>query len=127
MDTAACDMGGFLAKSKPPETIREHTDNLLELLVRFCAQYPEALSDSEKEITRYAAEYHDFGKTEYIFRRNILAACGRPFERDPVRERLYEGRKSFPHGYLSPAFLPIDSMRRELGDDGLRALVNAIY
>lgn len=127
MDTAAHNMDNYLAKSRPKETVRKHTDKLLSLLACFCEQYPEALSETEKKLAEYAAEYHDDGKTEYIFRRNISAACGIPFVRNEALESLYEGRTSFPHGYLSPAFLPIDRLRKELGDDGLRALVNAIY
>ena len=120
-------MNEYIAKSNPPESIRQHTDKLLSLLDGLMQLYPEALSERELTLVRLAAEYHDYGKISYLFQRSVSEKAGVPFERVAALDELYKKYDSFPHGYLSPAFLPLMELRKTLGDDGLLALVNAIY
>jgi len=120
-------MDKYIAKSNPPESVRQHTGRLLALLDGLTLLYPEALSEDELALVKLAAEYHDYGKASYLFQRSVSEWAGLPFERIPALDKLYNKLESFPHGYLSPAFLPLADLRKTLGDDGLRALVNAVY
>ncbi len=120
-------MNMYIAKSNPPESIRQHTDNLLHLLDGLLRLYPEALSESEAVLSKLAAEYHDYGKTIYLFQRNVSEKACLPFNRIQALDTLYKNFDSIPHGYLSPAFLPLMELRKTLGNEGLWALVNSIY
>lgn len=120
-------MDEFLAKSNPPESIRQHTDKLLALLDELTNLYPESLSEREKTLVALAAEYHDYGKTIYQFQRSVGKKAGRTVEDIPALDVLYQKHPYFPHGYLSPAFLPWKELRKQLGDAGLSALINAIF
>lgn len=120
-------MDKYYAKSHPVETIRQHTDKLLDLLRSFASLYPQALSPQEYKLIELASECHDKGKTAYIFQKKICSVAKLPFHALPEQEALYAQLGYIPHGYLSPAFLPIKELKGELTKDELTALVSAVY
>lgn len=122
----------FLAKSRPKETLRQHTDRLLQNFEELLHFYGRHFTEAERRLIRLAAEYHDYGKTNYAFTRRIFLSAEEPFQTDKEQEFLYATLKEVPHGYLSPAFLPFNELcdqSRPRGDvkRELFALVNAIF
>lgn len=120
-------MDEFIAKSNPPESIRQHTDRLLALLEELRRIYPECLTDEEYEIVKLACEYHDYGKTVYNFQKKISAKAGQAFSIEPEMEKLYQTCENVPHGYLSPAFIPIKELKQSIGMENLIVLVSAVF
>ncbi len=120
-------MDNFIAKSNPRESIRSHTDKLARLLADLLQQYPESLNAAEGQLVAIAAEYHDYGKAIYQFQRDLSKLVGEPFLQDQDLEELYRSLGHFPHGYVSPAFLPINKLRKSFGDMGACAVINAIF
>ncbi|EHV5202450.1 CRISPR-associated helicase Cas3' [Listeria monocytogenes] len=88
-------MTEYLAKSKPAETIQEHTDKLLLNYQLIKELYPKI------EVDWYLLELvcllHDLGKMNVLFQRKMI--CG--------------GRPSgeIQHGFLSVAFVPVKKLK----------------
>ncbi|MBC1936820.1 CRISPR-associated helicase Cas3' [Listeria grandensis] len=90
-------MNKYLAKSKPEETIQEHTDNLLanyELLQKY---YPEIRVNWH--FLNLACMIHDLGKMNLFFQEKVSG--GR------------RNKKEIPHNYLSVAFVPYKKLKEE--------------
>ena len=107
----------FYAKSKPLETLDEHTDKVCERLEAILSLYGDRFSENEKRLGRLACRYHDFGKVERIFQ-EIVRGKRRPVE--------------LPHGFLSGMFLWKDaqddpSLLAGFSEEEIRALYTAIH
>lgn len=99
-----------LAKSNPEETIAEHTNKLLFEFDKFCNEYGYFFTDDEIKTIQLAIQYHDYGKMI-----------------DEFQNALKNGKKVkiFPHGYISPAFIDINSL--DLNKEFVWVLINAIF
>lgn len=101
----------YYAKSNPKESIKEHTDKLLENLEELKEIYGnEILKEKGIEESRFwylleiICKYHDIGKTYTPFQNIIKTKIGEPYTKT---EYNYEKIK---HEQLSPAFLPIEKL-----------------
>lgn len=105
----------FLAKSHPRETLRQHTDKVLQKLERIFTLYGDHFTVNEKDLLRIACEYHDYGKIEQVFQ---LAVRG---ERRSIE---------MPHGFLSGLFLwdaKHSDLQNAYSEEEIRALYTAIH
>jgi CRISPR-associated endonuclease/helicase Cas3 len=120
----------IFAKSKPQETLYEHTQKLLENLKILKTMYGSKIENIlpsvvNKELFWHCvyttAFYHDFGKAYTPFQNVIREMIG--------QEKIYSPFKNdIPHGYLSPAFLPFEEMSNLLYNDNelIKIIVQAI-
>lgn len=111
------------------ETIRQHTDKLLEDFRKFKNLYGKFFSDIQLKAIEIACEYHDYGKASFNFQKNI---GNEEFISRMKSEKLYneiinmysevycdagiESKRIFPHGYLSCAFMNKDKIMAELSE-----------
>ena len=89
------DISKYSAKSNPPETLQEHTENVkkeLELLKKL--NYIP--SEHIYELTKVACHYHDYGKMNPEFQKRI---------RTIGKKRKFDSSKEVPHNILSIYFL----------------------
>ena len=129
------DMLSLKAKSNPSETIREHTDKLLSALENLKELYGSYFDDNTLKSIWYACEYHDYGKVMYNFQKNNSkdGSCSNTLDTDTQKtlNKLYNdlgfSGTTVPHGYISPAFLPIKEMVATLDKDCISNIVSAIY
>lgn len=116
----------FLAKTKNMETIIEHTDNLYKNFLILKKLYPN-LKNIDWNILKIACLYHDLGKMNTKFQNKLI----RKLKKDnPDLEELKDDLKDIdeiPHGYLSPAFLPKQELKKIYNSDKLRILYQSIY
>lgn len=101
----------FYAKSNPPETIQEHTDKLLEQFDLLKSLYGSQLKNINWKLLKDACLYHDLGKVEKHFQNKLRVAMGMA-TLDLIKNKRLE---TVPHGHLSPAFLPEESILMESG------------
>lgn len=128
----------FLAKSSPEkQTIKEHTEILLEELARLKKMYPYI--NVKWDLLEDACIYHDFGKINTKFQNKIMQKIDENME---LLNDLFPRIQEIPHGYLSCAFIPLDRIsniedrkillqavfyhhkRPEVGMDDLKTIVN---
>ncbi|PZG54623.1 CRISPR-associated helicase/endonuclease Cas3 [Listeria ivanovii] len=104
-------MQKYLAKSNPPETIQEHTDNLLKNFQTLKKLYPEINIDWY--LLELVCLLHDLGKMNQLFQKKLGNVSG--------------GGKEIPHGYLSVAFVPYSKLE-DLGysEDEIQVVYQAI-
>ncbi|MDT8719677.1 CRISPR-associated helicase Cas3' [Clostridium sp. 19966] len=113
----------FIAKTKPKEeTIIEHTDKLIKELERLKNIYPK-INFIDWSLLRFACLYHDLGKMNTKFQNKLMSKV----EKDYLLEDNLNNINEIPHGYLSPAFLPIDYLENIYEEDDLRILYQSIY
>ncbi|WGS65317.1 CRISPR-associated helicase Cas3' [Marinitoga aeolica] len=101
----------FLAKSNPPETIQEHTDNLIEQLNSLKALYNEKIPVNW-DLLKYACVYHDLGKINPDF-----------------QEKLKKGKRNdneIPHSLLSLLFLNPRELKKKFTEDEIKLLYQII-
>ena len=108
----------FLAKSTPPETIVEHTNQVLFQYEQLKSCYP-MIPNVNWDILYLACLYHDLGKMNTKFQNKVNKDNTLP---DPLIDA-----KEVPHGYLSPAFLPIEELTIKYDKNMLRILYQTIY
>lgn len=117
------------------ETIRQHTDKLLESFKNFIDLYGEYFSDNELKAIEIACEYHDYGKTIFSFQKQIK---NNDFISDMKKRGIYNdivkmydeigfSDEVLPHGYISPAFIDMDKLKAEFDMDMIRNIITAIY
>lgn len=110
----------WYAKSIRKETIREHTDHLLnnlKIIKRHLSDYNE-LDDRFWDLLKKAAEYHDIGKCDLLFQNKIHARMG--FD-SPYAVK----RKNFvPHNFISVPLMPLDKW--QLQKEEQRMLIQAV-
>lgn len=99
----------YLAKSRPEETIEEHTNRLIDNLNILKDIYFDM--DINWELLYLACLYHDLGKINKEFQNKIRG------------KRI---KNEIPHAYLSSGLLPIRKILEEHGKEGAKILVNSI-
>lgn len=121
-------MLNLAAKSKPFETIREHTDKLLSDFEEILKLYPGAFDEGIADIIRLVCEYHDYGKAALCFQNMIAKHSGKDF---PCNDReisaFYIRSGNIPHGFLSPAFLSVKELKKKFSDEDVKIIINAIF
>ncbi|PED07573.1 CRISPR-associated helicase/endonuclease Cas3 [Bacillus pseudomycoides] len=114
----------LLAKSNPIETIKEHTNHLIEQYQVLKNLYPN-IDFVDWGLLYLACLYHDIGKVNTKFQNKLLEAMGN-------ENRLIDvlsDEKEIHHGYLSVAFLPLVKWKEEelYSRDELRILCQSIF
>ncbi|MCI1931548.1 MAG: CRISPR-associated helicase Cas3' [Clostridia bacterium] len=122
----------YWAKSRENETIDEHSANLLKGFECFEKLYGDLLCDNEKELIKLAAKYHDYGKRNYQFQKNMYIKkklnMDIPDEEIKRLDNLYKNVcHTIPHGYLSPCVLNIKELKEKFSVDDIKILVTAIF
>jgi CRISPR-associated endonuclease/helicase Cas3 len=110
----------FYAKSETKETIREHTDRLLDNLRLLKNSYGHKFVRMDErmwELLRLAAEYHDVGKANTVFQNKIRRA---------IRQEMLETDcdADVPHNYLSVGLIPFSQL--DLTKEESRLLIHAV-
>ncbi|OUM88541.1 MAG: CRISPR-associated helicase/endonuclease Cas3 [Bacillus thermozeamaize] len=96
----------FLAKSNPPQTIREHTDKLLEMMEWLKNQYGDRMPLMDRrmwELLEIAVRYHDVGKADSAFQYRVQKRLQDQLKLEPVQPVHDE---QVPHNYLSAGLIP---------------------
>lgn len=120
-------------KTKETETIQEHTDKLLAQYEKLKKLYP-SIKYLNWNLLKYASIYHDLGKMNTKMQNRLLEVLKYP-ERLQYPNEMLEKMEEVHHGYLSPAFLPIDDIKETIGknlidkeiENQLRILYQSIY
>lgn len=102
------------------ETIRVHTDKLLDRHSKLQEIYPHALSKEDWALLAEAAEYHDVGKANTKFQNKL-----RKIENEQLD--LLEGIEEVPHAYLSCAYMPLGELLNKYGKEQVHILMLAVY
>ncbi len=84
----------LLAKSKPFQTLKEHSEEVVRNFKSFRSKNLIRLSDSEWDILKKACLFHDFGKANSGFQKKVRGEYVKDI---------------FPHNYLSVAFVNDDN------------------
>lgn len=96
----------FYAKSNPKETIREHTDQLLQRfeqlyeLNKNCYPY---MKKHDWEILKLAVQYHDVGKADIVFQNKI-----RRFLEEPTFDEGFSHKVQ--HNFMSILTIPYEKL-----------------
>lgn len=104
----------LLAKSTG-ESIRQHTDKLIAAINCLQGQYGKYFTDEMLQAILDACEYHDYGKIMYSFQKSV--------GNNKIAKPKGCSDLNIPHGYVSPAFMPI----RQLEQRYIREIVTAVY
>jgi len=113
----------FLAKTYKKKTISEHTKDVLEKVEHIRNLYGDVMCDKNWELLRLASYYHDFGKINHKFQNKLYSVLGIEKKLE-TKEEIIE----IPHGYISPAFLDQNKLKKEgFNKDDITILINAIY
>ena len=116
----------YYAKSKPIETIREHTDKLLENLKLLKNTYGDQIVENINidktrfwKLLKIVCKYHDIGKVYTPFQ-NII-------RKDIGEEKLNTNfsYESLKHEQISPVFVPVN--KYELTNDEKKLVYQTIY
>jgi len=112
------------AKSDPIETLREHTEKVMNNYHKLKAMYGDKIQKIIKDenfwdLLEIACFYHDFGKVYTPFQNEI---------RKRLNTKLLETefKNDIPHGYLSPGFLDFKDINLKYGKDNYVILVQVI-
>lgn len=118
----------FLAKTKDRETIIQHTENLHRNFNMLKKLYPK-LKNLNWDILEMDCLYHDLGKMNTKFQNKLIRKLNEKEEDFNLKELEDDlsDIEEIPHGYLSPAFLPIDELEEKYDEDELRILYQSIY
>lgn len=93
------------AKSKPIETLLEHTNELIKRCQELKDLYPDILAPLHWPLLYTAIQYHDIGKAYSRFQSMIQSKIGGEFP----SLCSYD----IPHNYISPVFLPMKELQSE--------------
>lgn len=128
----------YYAKSDTRETIKQHTDKLLENLERLKSGYQDEIlkaKNIDKERFFYLLEivckYHDIGKVFTPFQNMIREKIKQEEEKEGTKsDFVYEKLETkfiynIKHEQLSPMFVPVESLGLSL--DEKRLVYQAIY
>lgn len=115
----------FYAKTNPIETIREHTDNVLNEFYNLKHIYQKDIDyiinkfmDSQYfwDILNMCCEYHDYGKSNLQFQNKLRTKLYEIADTEDEKEKYKliscDKNEEIPHNYLSPAFLPKEEMKK---------------
>lgn len=110
----------FLAKSKPVETIAEHTERLQKNYALLKDLFPDV--DVDWELLLLAVRYHDIGKINTRFQNKLYKQLG-----FPLLEDRFENEDEIPHGNLSAALLDGKQLKERFDPDAVTILYQAVY
>lgn len=124
----------FLAKTKDRESIIDHTEKLYKNFIKLKCIYPN-ISNLDWKLLELACLYHDLGKMNTKFQNKLIRKLNElEFKQTSKKNDLMcELNDDFleideiPHGYLSPAFLPKDKLKKIYSEDEMRILYQSIY
>lgn len=104
----------ILAKSNPPETLREHTLRVMNELENIRKAYPHSFNVDDKlwALAKLACFYHDLGKVDPVFQKKVRG--------EKVNDH------NFPHNFFSVFFIDTDQVTKEFGKDLLPPLVYSV-
>ena len=116
----------YYAKSEPIETIKEHTEKLLENLKLLKSLYEKQIIKTiniEEErfwkLLEIVCKYHDIGKVYTPFQNIILNKLGKTTIKTPFSYDIIK------HEQLSPMFVPIE--KYNLNEEEITLVYQAIY
>lgn len=113
----------YLAKSKPTQTIKEHTAELIKQYTVLKQIYPDILTDREWELLNYAIKYHDIGKINTKFQNKLYKKL-----KYSKKKLLPDNQdEEIPHNFLSPCFIPIEELKKTWSEEEIKFLVSAVY
>ena len=125
----------YYAKTKPIETIKEHTDNVLKEYENLKNIYEIEINNIVKEfmepeyfweLLEFCCKYHDYGKCNIQFQNKLRKKIREMKDTDQksgeFSEIPCEEHEEIPHNYLSPAFLPTEELK-EIHNEGLRNII----
>ncbi|AYD40186.1 CRISPR-associated helicase Cas3' [Clostridium fermenticellae] len=112
----------YIAKTKPKETIMEHTDNLIKQFQKLKKLYPN-INYVDWDMLKIACLYHDLGKMNTKFQLKLMSKL----EMKNDLKDDFPDIEEIPHGYLSPAFLPYKELKEKYNIDQIRILYQSIY
>lgn len=107
------DMNFYIAKSNPKETLKEHTEKILEVFSDFIQKYPKAFTKEYQNLILTACYYHDFGKANKLFQDKINGKT--------------ENQEKICHNFLSPLFLPKEDLISDFGIEDYKVIATAIF
>ncbi len=110
----------FLAKSRPQETIREHTDRLLSNYRLIRQSYGENylhMNERLWDLLKLAIEYHDVGKAETHFQNKLRKSLKMTLLPQEIDYQI-------PHNFLSVVMIPYSELG--LSEEDIRILVQAV-
>ena len=114
------------AKSKPEESIQEHTNELLKNLKILKETYGEEIENNQSfekerfwELLKIIGTYHDIGKVYTPFQNEIRKNIGL----EPIETEF--NYKEIKHEQLSPLFIP--TMKYELSKEEKKIVYQAIF
>lgn len=113
----------FYAKSAPIETIKEHTDQLLNRLDEFKRIFEPTinlLTSRDWKLLEIAVKYHDVGKCDAVFQNKIRKVIGEK----PVLEMV---SNNVPHNLLSVMAIPFETFGLDREESQLVAQVVAFH
>lgn len=124
----------FLAKTKDRETIIDHTEKLYGNFLKLKSIYPNILNLDWK-LLKLACLYHDLGKINTKFQNKLIGKLNETeLKQNSENINLIPKLKDdfveideIPHGYLSPAFLPKNTLKKIYSEDEMRILYQSIY
>lgn len=115
----------YYAKTKPIETIKEHTDNVLKEYENLKNTYEIEINNvvgnfMEPEyfwkLLEFCCEYHDYGKCNVQFQNKLRENIRKMKDIDQKCEEFNgipcDEHEEIPHNYLSPAFLPTEELKQ---------------
>lgn len=101
------------------ESIRSHTDKLLAAINCLQCQYGQYFTDEFIQAVFTACEYHDYGKVLYTFQKSV--------KNSQIQKPKGCSDFNIPHGYVSPAFMPIRQLEQKFGRELTSLIVTAVY
>lgn len=110
----------YWAKSNPKQTLSEHTRDVLLVWNELLQYYSKYFSPLEKRVISMALEYHDLGKVNDIFQYKICKSM--QIDTPPA-----DMNDDIPHGFVSCAYLDVDELEEEFGEEYANALITSIY
>ena len=114
------------------ETIREHTDKLLAAIEELNRKYGSSFEEGLLPAVIKACEIHDYGKAIYVFQKRLgnqklIDSLIKDIKKIESVYTENGKEKNIPHGYISPAFIKTKSLKEELGEELMRAVITAVY
>lgn len=101
------------------ESIRQHTDKLIAAINCLQCQYGQHFTDEIIQAVFTACEYHDYGKVLYTFQKSV--------RNTQIQKPKGCSEFNIPHGYVSPAFMPIRQLEQKFGREITSLIVTAVY
>lgn len=96
----------YYAKSSPIETLKEHTNQLLNRLYEYKEIYQSSISELTErdwELLEIAVKYHDIGKVDLVFQKKIRKVIGETGI-EPI------SKYDIPHNILSVMAIPFKEL-----------------